>query len=42
MTAQELAEQFMLSENEEVNVFNKLLAFVEGSILPDENGLIFA
>ena len=42
MTTQELAEQFMLSENEEVNVFSKLLAFVEANILPDENGLIFA
>ena len=32
----------MLSENEEVNIYNQFLQFVEESILPDEDGLIFA
>ena len=42
LTTQELADQFLLSENEEVNAFSKLLSFVEESLLPDENNLIFA
>ena len=40
---EEITEQFILSENEEFNLFNKLLGFIESSVLPTaDRGLIFA
>jgi hypothetical protein len=43
MGTQELADQFLLSENDEVNLFNRLLEFVESNVMPtEEDGLIFA
>lgn len=43
MGTQELADQFLLSENDEVNLFNRLLGFVESNVMPtEEDGLIFA